>query len=169
MLTVHYLMLIYGVLALSALAAVWHNRAVRPLGYVLVIAWALSNIIHIGLAFEWRPILYPLIDLMIAIVARQIWRKTGYKIAVIATTLSLTNCIINVSYAILALEATYSIPVSLHYTHTLATNIVFGVKCLSLAIWGVADAHGWFDYISRLHGRDRGIAESHPHHEAEPK
>lgn len=161
----HFFMLFYGALAAGALVALWHNRAARPLGWALVAAWALSNIIHIGLAFEWRPILYPLIDLMIAIVARQIWRKTGYKIAVIATILSLLNCMTNVSYAILALNVYGSGSENLKHSHTLATNIIFGVKCVSLLFWGMADAYGWFGRIRHLFGWDRGGAEHYTRRE----
>lgn len=162
----HTLMLFYGALAGGALVALWHNRAVRPLGWALVIAWALSNIIHLGLSFEWRPVLYPMIDLMITIVAGKIWFKTGYKIAVVATILSLLNCMTNVSYAILALNVHTADADHLKHSHTLATNIVFGVKCVSLLFWGAADAYGWFGRIGYLFGRDRGSAQHYSRREA---
>jgi len=88
-----------------------------------------------------------------------IWVKTGYRIAVVTTILSLMNCLVNVSYAILALKLPENIPANLHYSHTLATNIIFGVKCASLIFWGLANAYGWFDRIGHLLRPDRRARE----------
>lgn len=137
-----YWFLIYGAISGAALLSLWRNPQMRPLGWALVAAWASSNVIYEALAFQWRPILYPLIDVMIAVVARIVWVRTGNRVAGIVTLLSMVNCMVNVAY-VLAVSKLGSGTVEMRYMHSLAVNIVFGAKCLIVAGWGVCDVMGW--------------------------
>lgn len=153
----HLLWLFYGTFALLALAAVWRNREARPLGWALVVAWALSNAIAFGLDFDWRPVLYPMIDLMIAVVARDVWRRNGYRIAGVITGLSLLNCVVNVAFALVVMKHATELEQSTRSIHTLSTNLIFWSKCIVLTIWGVADANAWsgrFGLVRLRHRED---------------
>lgn len=151
-------------LVLTALTVAWHNHDIRNIGIALVFSWAVSNVTSLWLPFDYRMIVYPVLEVVVGLAAAGAWlvmrftpggSRGGegqlFAIAIVAfAALSTAACI---NYSLQTAPGFGD-----RYQFVLVTNVCFAAECLLTAGWGVRDAFARADGFSLLLRRPRGSA-----------
>jgi hypothetical protein len=151
-------------LVLTALTVSWHNPDIRNIGIALVVSWAASNATAIWLPFDYRIIVYPVLEVVVGLAAAGGWlvmrfapggSRGGegqlFAIAIVAfAALSVAACI---NYALLTTPGHGD-----KYEFVLLTNLCFAAECLLVGGWGVRDAYARAAGVSRVLRRSRVAA-----------
>lgn len=143
-------------LVLTALTVSWHNHDIRNIGLALVLAWAVSNATAIWLPFEYRPVIYPVLQVGIGLMVAGAWLVMrfapeqsrggeGQVIAMLILMCAFGNIAGSINYC-LEITPGYGD----RYLFVLVTNVTFGAECLLTAYWGVRDAFARAAGVSRL-------------------
>lgn len=149
-------------LVLTALLVSWHNPDIRNIGLALLFTWAASNATAIFLPFDYRPILYPLLQVMIGLTAAGGWlvmRFTpegsrpieGQIFALAVVIVALANTAAAINYSLQTAPGFND-----KYLFVLLTNLTFGAECILVGTWGVRDAFARAAGVSRVFRRVGG-------------
>lgn len=142
----------YASLALFALLGTVRSPPKRLLGIVLALCWAVSNIVFWALPVDWRPLIFPLLDVIFALCAAKIGLETGSKVPLVLISLSVLAMLMNAAFSIVGgpnLAQTNAYEITL--------NAIFAMQCIVTGTWGLADEFGRIDYFP-WRRRNRGGA-----------
>lgn len=159
-------------LVLTALTVSWHNHDIRNIGLALVLAWGVSNATAIWLPFEYRPIIYPVLQVIIGLMAAGAWlvmRLTpgesrggeGQILAMLVVVCALGNTAASINYSLRSAPGYGD-----RYLFVLVTNLTFASQCLLVTWWGVRDAFVRARGVARLLHGPRHCSTSHRDAEA---
>lgn len=143
-------------MAVTALVLSWHNRDVRNIAFALLLSWAVSNAVSIWLPFNYRPLIYPVLEVIVGLLAAgaglvmrytpEELRPHGSKLfAMLIVATALVSVAACVNYALLT-----SPGYSDKYFFVLWTNICFSVECIVVGTWGIRDAFARAAGVARV-------------------
>lgn len=143
-------------LVLTALAVSWHNPDIRNIALALLLSWVASNATALWLPFDWRMVIYPVLEVVVGLTAAgawlvmrftpngsRSWEGQWFAIAIVALAALSTAASVNYS---LQTAPGYGD----RYLFVLITNLTFAAECLITAGWGVRDAFSRSAGVSRL-------------------
>lgn len=127
----------YGAFALFALAATWGKDRKAQVGIVLMLCWIASNALWWAFPIEWRPAVFPILDVLFALTAMKAWKETGSRVPVVLVALSTMAVAVNTAFGISGAVSWHTVAV-----YEIALNIIFVLQCVVTGGWGVADVVG---------------------------
>jgi len=133
-------------LVLTASTVSWHNHEIRNICFALLLSWAVSNLTAITLPFDYRVLIYPVLEVIVGLMAGGAWLVMRFTpgdsrssegqlvcIAIVVVTLISVACVVNYAGTITSGQGD-------RYLFVLSTNICFAVECILAGAWGVRDA-----------------------------
>lgn len=125
----------YGAFAVFALLATRRREGIAQIGIMLMLCWLVSNVLWFFFPLEWRPAVFPILDVLFALTAAKARVETGSRVPLVLIGLS-----------IMAISASTAISISgtgswqRVATYELSLNIIFVLQCAIVGGWGIADA-----------------------------
>ena len=153
-------------LVLTALSVSWHNPDIRNIGLALVLSWAVSNATALWLPFDYRMVIYPVLEVVIGLAAAGAWLVMRFAPESSRGGEGQLFAMALVGFAALSTAAcvNYSLQTAPgfgdKYLFVLLTNICFTAECLLTATWGVRDAFARAAGVSRVFRSARVPAHS---------
>jgi hypothetical protein len=151
-------------LVLTALALAWHNPDIRNIALALLLSFTASNATALWLPFDWRMVIYPVLEVVVGLTAAGAWLVMrfapegsrggeGQWFATIIVALAALSTAACVNYSLQTAPGYGD-----RYLFVLITNLCFAAECLLTAGWGVRDAFARSAGVSRLLRPARGSA-----------
>ena len=148
-------------LVLTALTVSWHNHDIRNIGLALLLSWGVSNATAIWLPFDFRPVIYPVLEVLIGLLAAGAWlvmrftpekSRSGegqlFSMAIVLCALVSVAACVNYSLQTSPVRGD-------RYLFVLVTNVAFAFECLFVAGWGIRDAFHRAAGVARFVRRPR--------------
>lgn len=139
---------LYACFALFAIVATWGKPGKAQVGIMLFVCWVTSNAIWWAFSVEWRPALYPVLDVIFALTAAKAGKETNSRVPLALIALSVMAIAANTAFSISGAGSWDHI-----HAYEITLNIIFVLQCVVTGSWGVADV------VGRLAGFNHG-----PHH-----
>lgn len=129
----------YGAFALFALAATWGKDRKAQVGIVLALCWVASNAMWWVFPLEWRPAVFPILDVIFALTAAKAARETGSRVPLVLIALSVMAIAANTAFSILGAGSWRQVS-----AYEITLNVIFVLQCIVTGGWGAADVVGRF-------------------------
>jgi hypothetical protein len=125
----------YGSCALFALLATWRKEGIGQLGVMLMLCWVASNVLWFFFPLEWRPAVFPILDVLFALTAAKARMETDSRVPLALIALSIMAISASTAISILGVGSWQRVA-----AYELSLNIIFVLQCAIVGGWGIADA-----------------------------
>jgi hypothetical protein len=145
----------YGAFALFAFAATVGKPGKTQVGITLALCWLASLGLWLGFPVEWRPAIFPILDVIFALTAAKAYMETGSKAPLLLVGLSVLAISASLAFVILLASGISTAGSWRHViAYEISLNVIFVFQCIVTGGWGVADV------VGRLVRFDRSASDS---------
>lgn len=127
----------FAIFALFALIGTWGREGKAQVGVVLFACFVASNTLWWAFPIEWRPALYPILDVLFALTCAKAGKETHSRVPVALISLSVMAVAANTAFGISGAGSWGQI-----HAYEITLNIIFVAQCLVTGFWGLADVMG---------------------------
>lgn len=133
----------YGSFALFALAATWGKPGKAQVGITLMLCWLASLALWLGFPVEWRPAIFPILDVIFALTAAKAHMETGSRAPLVLVGLSVLAIAASLAFVILRSTGISDAGIWRQtVAYEISLNIIFMFQCVIAGGWGTADVVG---------------------------
>lgn len=151
-------LLFYGTFALFALIGTWGREGKSQVGVMLMLCWLASNVLWFAFPVEWRPAVFPVLDVLLALTCAKAHKETGSRVPLILIGLSVMAIAASTAFSISGAGSWRQV-----VAYEITLNIIFVAQCLVTGFWGLADVVGRITGIGSRPHFLRGAAEPFCH------
>lgn len=127
----------YGAFAAFAVLATWCKESKAQVGIVLALCWLASLALWAAFPIEWRPAVFPILDVLFALTAAKAGKETGSRVPLVLIALSVLAICASTAISIVGVGSWRQV-----VAYEISLNVIFVAQCLVTGGWGIADALG---------------------------
>lgn len=127
----------YGTFAAFALIGTWGRGSRQQVGVMLMLCWLASNVLWFAFPVEWRPAVFPVLDVLFALTCAKAHKETGSRVPLVLIALAVMAIAASTAFSISGAGSWRQV-----VAYEITLNIIFVAQCLVTGGWGLADAVG---------------------------